>query len=958
MSLRIFTTIQGEQKYLDLYDNEPLLFNFSFAEIQDITQKNSAFSQTFIIPGTKKNNEIFNYYFDVNQVPIDYDPNKKFPAIISWDGTEVLEGYIRLDGVTITNDEVEYSVVFYDQIGNLAANIGDKFLADTELSGLSHPYTSSVVLESQLDPDLFPLTGSTDYSYQNGKVFWGLYNIGYVYSGNTQFVDTPITPLIYFSPFTAGTYNRLAGYFDFSGTPVNDFYFKPSIQVKELYSQIVEQAGYKIQSDFFDTSYFKKFYLPLKFNESVYDPNGIKVCYNYTGNSLFINSVFTTITINSNPSSGVFCNNFNYSANTTQVAIAKPGLYDLKIKFTIYETNPGISIWRNGFRIQTSNAPSWQNFFNQGQVFGNGYLTYGNYEVTGTWDSLTATIPNIWQLRFQAQGQFGVSGITIELTSQANYLVSGQTIDYQLEFPDDQYKQIDFITSINRYFNLAVVPSPDFPDTMIIEPIVDYIGKGQVLDWSTKVDYSQTIGIKPTTSLINGTLNYNFQLDNDYANQNFNKSSNRVFGTEQKKLNQDYKDATTDFNLMFSSPVDITLDCAQPSNLTLPSMSKIEQQNNDGVTINSFIPYKTIPRIIFRGTTLPNNNYGFISANNLQTWFLKTYEPTPFTQDRFQLMNKLTTYPFNYWGFSHYLNWRGEDVYQNIIPEFQLEAEDLYDIYYRDYVEDLLSEENKLVSAKIYLYPYEIQQLRFDERILIGNAFYRINKISNYNLLEPAICDIELVKLTREYRPHRKICYELVSCSTGDKLYSNSDLNYNLYAYIGNYVKLYDDNLTPLGCHEVVLACCDEENDYQHYYISSGYTASGVAVYPDCDCTGNTLFNVVQQTTETDNITCQPIPDVTPSPTPSSTPACDCVQGILIEVDVAGIIEWLDCEGNLYSSSFPIGPNVVGSDQCIQQNSLTPVSAVFLINTLGLCCGSPSPTPSVTPTMTPTPSRP
>ena len=43
MSLRIRTTIEGIHKFLDIYEDEPVLMEFSFAELQDITQKNSAF---------------------------------------------------------------------------------------------------------------------------------------------------------------------------------------------------------------------------------------------------------------------------------------------------------------------------------------------------------------------------------------------------------------------------------------------------------------------------------------------------------------------------------------------------------------------------------------------------------------------------------------------------------------------------------------------------------------------------------------------------------------------------------------------------------------------------------------------------------------------------------------------------------------------------------------------------
>ena len=334
----------------------------------------------------------------------------------------------------------------------------------------------------------------------------------------------------------------------------------------------------------------------------------------------------------------------------------------------------------------------------------------------------------MFRILYLAKGRFSIKNLKVQLTSQAKYLVSGQTIDYSIEFPANDYKQIDFITSINRYFNLVIVPNPDKPKTLIIEPLIDYVGKGKVLDWTTKIDDSQPQSLKPTTSLINGTLNFNFKLDQDYTNQNFNKTYNRIFGNEKVKLNQEYKDKNIDFEFMFGSPMDITLDTTQLGYLELDSMSKIESQSYNGVNINTFVPFKVLPKLIFRGNVLPNDNYGYIKTvsgvSYYQTWFLTTYEPNAFVQDRFQELNRFTTYPFNYSGFSHYLNWRGEDISPNLTPEFHFVAEDLYDVYYKDYIEDLLSDENKIYSAKIYLYPEEIQQLRGNEKIIINKCLF------------------------------------------------------------------------------------------------------------------------------------------------------------------------------------------------------------------------------------------
>ena len=64
--------------------------------------------------------------------------------------------------MTIDKDEIIYNITFYNQVGDLAANIGDKFLIDLDLDVLSHPYSSDVVLESNIDYNLFPITGATD----------------------------------------------------------------------------------------------------------------------------------------------------------------------------------------------------------------------------------------------------------------------------------------------------------------------------------------------------------------------------------------------------------------------------------------------------------------------------------------------------------------------------------------------------------------------------------------------------------------------------------------------------------------------------------------------------------------------------------------------------------------------------------------------------------------------------
>ena len=78
--LQIRVIVEGKQKFLDLYKDEPILLNVAAAEIQDITKKNSGYSKQFILPGTKFNNEVFNFYYDLNAIPTSFNPNNKFDA--------------------------------------------------------------------------------------------------------------------------------------------------------------------------------------------------------------------------------------------------------------------------------------------------------------------------------------------------------------------------------------------------------------------------------------------------------------------------------------------------------------------------------------------------------------------------------------------------------------------------------------------------------------------------------------------------------------------------------------------------------------------------------------------------------------------------------------------------------------------------------------------------------------
>lgn len=921
MNVQLRVIVDGNIEFIELYGNENITLEVSFAEIQDITKKNSAYTKEFNVPGSKNNNYIFNYFFDFNQVPLDWTPTKKFEAELMYNGYIIASGYIRLNSVTVTGLEKQYNITFYNGVGDISANIGDKFMRQLDLTSLSHPFTSNVYLQSQIDYNLFNLTGGTNYSYQNGKTYWGLFNIGYNYTTSTSGISqyytststtsftidginktlvtqtnrawapgdrikatydasnwiegvvlsySNTTGTLTFDPDKAlgtGTYsswtltlelpegseitdalttpkllfglrNNIPNYMSFSGTPIRSYYFKPSIQIKELYTQIVEQAGYKIESNFFNTSYFERYYLPLKFlDESVYTKGAVQPCYSFTGDcvgSPCLDTTYDGTYYLANTVSAATCNNIPFTATTTGFTIpaAYAGDYTFQIQtvFNLESDEFNGASFGGGLRINGTDYF----FLNASQAAGAGINSISDTSLF----PFTVTGDTTISLFYDPSFNSFLTSFSFSIYIAPRVILGN--FDYASEFPENDFKQIDFITSINKLFNLVVIPSPTKQKTLIIEPMIDYIGKGEILDWTEKIDFSSPITIQPITNFVNGTLNYNFKLDQDQVNQQFNIAANRIFGTYQLQLNQDFKDNNINFDTIFGSPTDVPVNNNNLPTITLNSMASLKTSEVQGQPIQRFNPYKILPRVIFRGPTLPNTNWTVPSTAETQTWWAESTQI-----DRWQSNNRFNTYPFSYTGFSHYINFNSSDSYNSTESTFPSQ-QDMYDIYYYDYISDITSPENKSITMKAYLTPWEVTSLSFNEKIFIKNNYYRINKISGLNLTEPSLCNLEVVKLTKSYTSHPVKYFSLSSCTSGS-LYTSTDLNYNLYAYVGKYVKIYDDTNSYLGCYLVQNDIPRYDVDYYHYYLGSGYTSSGVGVYDDCGCTGATSFTLVQE---------------------------------------------------------------------------------------------------------------
>ena len=946
--LYLRTIINGEKRYIDLFPDEDISTDYSFAEIQDITVKNSPYTKSFTIPGSQNNNDIFQHYYNFNTSLTDYDIRNVFEASFEVDGYEVFTGYIRLQNANITVTEVEYNVVFFSQVGLLSADIGDKVLAQINYSGLSFPYSPDIVTDTLYDQDFSAATQSL-----GTELLYMLANYGYDYDDDLGIISGS-TPII---DFRSGS---VPGYFDYIGSPLRYYYLKPAIQVKWLYEKIFSDAGYTINSDFFDTAYFKRFFLPLTFSsDSLYLNQSIIPRFQFISDGRQLGGIVTSpinwtdlTTLTTTPMERiqqipVVVDDINAHAYSIfSFVVPTEGNYQIKMTFGGYNPENYDPFFPNNqsvvqlnfhqIELGSHNGVSGTTVF-QGQPIT--VVPNGAWLQSYTFNAyLTTNFDYAMDVDLNLSAFAGILNYAeLEILDGPRFVTGN--VDLALELPPTEVKQIDWIMGINKRFNLVVCPVPGEKNVFRVEPVVNFIGKGQTLDWTQKIDYNETINLSPTTSVINGTFYFSASEDEDFGNTQFSKINNNIYGTQYVNLQTDYKSQTTEFNDGFANAVDDVLQNINTPNITIPIYYITREENNEGTPELFYNARKTVPRIVFRGLNLPAFNVGYYTSTGTtytNSFYLETEEI-----DMFPMYNRFTTYPFGLTGFTHAVNFNKRQKFNRFEYDFSC-YEDLYDVYYEDYVQDLTSSDNKILVGKFYLLPEELAALKGDEKILLNGNYYRINKINQFNLTRPSTTEIELIKLTREYEPHRTRYFKLVNCTNPfDIRYGNTDLNFTLWAYVGKKLQIDED------CYTILRDDFDDTVVYERFTTPFQPDSFLPLFYDDCNCT------IPMQSVDVyDELGCsvpQPIPIIPTGDTYYYYVVCKCNEPACI----------------LARSTSAITINTVVqvgfTSTCYVVDSFTTIVNTNDITAVFEDCpeceaNAPTPTPTTTRTPTPTPS--
>jgi hypothetical protein len=522
----------GQQ--LDLFADEDIQLSNNVTGLFDIGVLPSDFTRQITLPGTKINNAFFEHVYDISiDEPFLFATNIKVPAYFDFDSIYLSNGYLQLNKVNVLANKFidSYEVTIYGTLSSFGRDINRDYLTNlTSLAKYNHTASYNAI------------TSSWSGNLFNGDIVYPLadYGSGYQYaSGDFQ---------------TFGMNDQ-----DGALTVQN---FKPAIRVKKVLDAIFEEAGYTYSSSFMNEPFMDDVYMicnyALKypeFNEVDLETYGkIKVGAisgsGMTDVNMPANTFVTLPWYNKLSDEQGFYNNGAYKI---EKATNLDGILNLNLNISCSVNNiPGTFSANGTFQLQmietgSSTAygltalQSYIVFFDQLQNSRTGGIntTYelqtqfklygipaGNYyfQVKQRPNVATGTLPTV------TIDPNSTTKSYLQIT-QVNQAADGRIMDIPSNMPygTNGIKQIDFITGLQKKFNLVIYPNKTKSNEFIIETFNNFYKKGQVRDFNRYINLDEKIEVIPANNLAVNQLNFGDTLDQDYISQQFSKEANREY---------------------------------------------------------------------------------------------------------------------------------------------------------------------------------------------------------------------------------------------------------------------------------------------------------------------------------------------------------------------------------------------------------------------------------------------
>jgi len=693
-------TIEGNE--IELYENEPINLSYQFSNLQEINASASSFSQTFRVPLTKKNQD---YFGAVNEFGLitTWDPKTKASAELTSSTIPIMRGFIQVKGVYVQKGKyADVEIVFFGETANLSRDIGDGMLSDLDLSSYDHTLNATNI------------EASWSGTLSSGAIRYGLPDKGQNWTYSNIWTSTE---------------------------PLEHGDFTPYFQASKLFEEIMTSAGFTYTSNFLsiiDDTYLALYNgnLAIKGNRN---PQGQTLLVGYTTDQTGLATItagqFSNFT-GLSESSPFYDTGTNFTGGASYTAPFR-AYYTFRINIygRLSHSSHDISIrLAKNFSTEIFAPPELTDtnaaFFDD---ITHNFITppilldeddFVNLQYLNDTNSHTLAV--------DGDNSFGPESTWWEVV-EISAPTSTQTVDVAANMP--KMKQIDFISGLQKMFNLVFIPDRNNPKHLEIEPFYDYMSSGAQKDWTNKIDLSKDITITPTTDLQARQYDWTHTNGKDLVNDLVFKNASRVYGRYRvDDPENDFASGTKEIKTPFAPHVASYI----PGTQYAVHRMLVDTEQTDK-TIKD-----PLPRLAFWN----GQNNGTIYYYN----------------DDNSAVTPLSRYP----AFSQYSDLDATVIDEDLSFGFErpfhiIQANPLNTLYYkywRPFVNELYSSDARKLTAFFRLTRSELATFEFSDKIYIKDTYWRILSIS-YDATSEDLVKVEMLKVLGDIRDCALIPYDI-----------------------------------------------------------------------------------------------------------------------------------------------------------------------------------------------------
>lgn len=685
MEVQLRLTRGGTSVILDLFEFDPIVLNKQFSDLEGLETKGS-FSQTFRVPRTANNEQLFGNVFAPSYTGFDFA--QKIDASLSVNTIPVYEGYCQVKKMLSKGENWhELELIFFATVPTLSSAIGNKLLSElTDLPNLDRELTIANIT-SPPDGVIFAITDKGQKWSENGEA-------------GTRPITSTTNPVLAqeLTPCVNALYlwNQIfadAG-FQWSGSELEallEDYWMPFVNSKEILYRAYPNILFQIKVDPATTTDYsgtevKKIDSALNMSE-VFD-NGSNV----------LGGVFTA------PYTGVYgfeiniaIRNLDATANQTNsylFGLGKPT--DLQHFYTVI---PNIS---NGL----------ENITLVGTALSQTYVTFYYFLEAGDEVVLKLRSNNL------------PANSTIELLSSGATINSVELVElFPIDFDfvsfsrncPENYTQLDFVRDIINMHRLVVTSDLTNPKLISFVPFQDYVASGMLQDWSNKIHIGtdKDIQLTPTSDTQPKRFKLTYTAGKDVLSKVYTEQALRTYGEYLLDIaDNDFATREQTITLKLEST-----PCNEIPGTTYPIPKFLNNEGNFS---------KPGPKLLFAPETIEV----YVSANDgaqmMDIYLLNHYS---------QSIPTVGDNDLNFW-------------YET--PLQAIDAQpfgNLYNRFYSKYYNELYSDEARILEAYFNLTLNDFNTILFNDIIQIFSVYWRLIKIDGYELGRENLCKVTLSKL-------------------------------------------------------------------------------------------------------------------------------------------------------------------------------------------------------------------